>query len=234
MRVGGLAGNATMKSPRLNWKRIACLVTFLGIGQFVAGGAIAIGLHPGGNPFKADAKGYAFWSNTLSDLGRARTVSGQANPIGSAVFKSSMVAWAASLVPMWLVVPLLFPTKRKTGLWVRLLGPAGMAALIAVTLMPADAYYHGHMIGNGLLAGTALPALALCCLGMVLDAACPGYLTGLMFLLLGLGGVHFVQYAHHFWFHGPWTQAAPAVQKVLTLSAMLWIVLAAVRIYRRA
>ena len=75
---------------RRNWKHIASLVALVGICQFVLCAAVAIYLYPGGNPFDPEREGYAFWSNSLSDLGRDVSYTGVPNPVGSAVFNTSL------------------------------------------------------------------------------------------------------------------------------------------------
>ncbi len=124
-----------MKARGLNWKRIASIVSLVGVCQFTVLSAVSMRLYPGGNPFDREREGYAFWSNSLSDLGREVSVSGVANPVGSVLFQTSLIVATLGLGGMWAAVPSLFASRKVIALSVRALGVGYVVGMIAVASM---------------------------------------------------------------------------------------------------
>ncbi len=223
-----------MKARGLNWKRIASIVSLVGVCQFTVLSAVSMRLYPGGSPFGHEREGYAFWSNSLSDLGREVSVSGVANPVGSALFQTSLIVATLGLGGMWAAVPSLFASRKLIALSVRALGVGYVVGMIAVALVPTDTHHFWHMTAIGGMAAAGVGGLVLSCVGMILDRRCPVVCAPATLVLVILAGMHFLQYASNFWLGGPWTRAAPFVQKLLAIYAIAWVVLIAAKLRGRS
>ncbi len=221
-----------MSKRGLSWNRVGCVIAMAGVVQFIVCGLIAMRLYPGGNEFEPERVGYSFWQNSLSDLGREVAHNGQANPVGSKTFNISMAATNVCLAAMWMILPGLFASQRRNGLAVRILGGTYAAGMVAVAATPTDTMHWWHMSYIGVMAVAGVTGLMLCCAGMARERSLPKqYALGTM-VVLALGSLHFLQYAYHFWFGGPWTPMAPLVQKLLLLCSLAWIVVLAAKIWR--
>lgn len=203
--------------------RVAYLVALVGICQFSIFGFVAMLCYPGGTPFDSDTSGYCFWSNTLSDLGREVSISGQPNRTGALVFRASLATATVLGAGIWLALPGMFRSRRRLGLAVRVAGGTYVAAMIATALTPTDTAYFWHMSAIGLMGVAGIAGLLLSSVGVVLERRKVNAFIVLSTVVGVLAAVHFYQYANHFWFDGPWTPAAPAVQKLLTIGAIIWI-----------
>ncbi len=217
-----MIGWAKVKS-RMTWRRLAGPAVLLGVGQFVVLTGVAMAIYPGGTVFDATTVGYSFWSNSLSDLERTVSLSGQPNPVGSVLYRTAMVAMTAAFVPLWLVLPTLFPARRRIGGAVTVLGLISVAGMIGIPLTPSDIRVAGHMIAIGVAAVPGLTAAVLSLIGMAVDASCPRRYPWMTAAMLIPGGAHFAQYALHFWFGWRWTPAAPLMQKIAVAFALAWL-----------
>jgi len=218
--------------------RFACGCVLLAVGQFVVIQGLAMTRYPGGHDWDKAAPGYDFWRNTLSDLGKTVAVNGRPNPL-SALSRGSATVFLLSLGPLWLVLPRLFPDRRRLGAAVRVLGMLSLGGIVGLGLTPADKYHVGHAVANGFAAVPGLAAYLLSCWGMVFTQKtnakhCPRWLPVVGGVLLIVAMVHFGQYVAHFWLGFAWPPAAPACQRLAFLAGLAWIVPTAGVIFRRA
>ena len=195
--------------------KIAVAITLLCGIQLTVCLTVAIAVYPGG---------YSFWQNTMSDLGRDETASGEPNPIGSKVYNISLAVGTLGLAAMWLVVPGAFIGNRILARTVSVVGVLSVAGMIIDALTPADTAEFGHMIGNGLLGVGGISALCITSVAILCNPKQHRLYASLTAAVLALAGTHFYQYANHFWFGGEWTWFAPVAQKLLLISAVMWIV----------
>ncbi len=195
--------------------KIAVIITLLCGIQLTVCLTVAMAVYPGG---------YSFWQNTMSDLGRDETASGEANPIGSKVYNTSLAVGTLGLAAMWLVVPGAFIGKRVLARTVSVVGVLSVVGMIIDALTPADTAAFGHMVGNGLFGVGGISALCITSAAILSKAKRHRLYASLTAAVLILSGIHFYQYANHFWFGGEWTWFAPVAQKLLLISAVTWIV----------
>ncbi|KKK47435.1 hypothetical protein LCGC14_3155200, partial [marine sediment metagenome] len=195
--------------------KIAVIVTvFCGI-QLTVCLTVAMAVYPGG---------YSFWQNTMSDLGRDETASGEPNPIGSKVYNTSLAVGTLGMAAMWLVVPGAYIDNRSLARTVSAAGVLSVVGMLIDALTPADSAEFGHMVGNGMLGVGGISALCITSVAILSKAGRHRLYAGLTGGVLLLSSIHFYQYAKHFWFGGQWTWAAPIAQKLLLIAAVTWIV----------
>ncbi len=195
--------------------KIAVAITLLCGIQLTVCLSVAIAVHPGG---------YSFWQDTMSELGADHSDSGEPNPIGSKVYNTSLAVGTLGLAVMWLVVPGAFIGNRVLARTVSVVGVLSVVGMIIDALTPADTAAFGHMLGNGLLGVGGISALCVTSAAILSKSKRHWIYASLTALVLALAGIHFYQYANHFWFDGEWTWFAPVAQKLLLISAVTWIV----------
>ncbi len=198
------------------------------MGQFVVMTVIAMANYPGGHPFDLSSEGYDFWQNTLCDLGETVTESGLINPGTAKWFNASMIILMLSFVPLWLILPRTFPSRRRIGMVVRIAGMLSLAGMLGVGLTPADRYVFLHSLAIGCASIPGIPALLLAVIGMISDGKCPRVYTigSIVFLVIAI--IHFTQYVQHFWLGYPWTPIDPICQKIAVTIGLSWMVATAI------
>ncbi len=222
-------------------RRIACVAILAAVAGFLAGSAVAIGLYPGGQPWNRSARGYSFWHNTLSDLGKFVGEGRLADPVGSRVFDASLLVLTAGIGVLWVFLPVVLGGVRLARA-ARVLGLLSLVGGAGIALTPGDRYPTGHVIAIGLAAVPALLALTLTCICVLAPLArtapattarhrlAPRAYAAATVLLLALVLIHFGQYVACFWLGLAWTPAAPTMQKLAMMWALVWIAFSALRI----
>lgn len=207
-------------------RRIYSIIIVLCVLQFVAAALLAGWMYPGGHPWDTDAAGYTFWRNTISDLGKDIANNGKPATWAADAFNVSTALLAPGFIALWLILPTLLPRASRLRPWVRWAGLASVAGLVGVAATPADRLPDLHTLTIGL---AAVPGLTACMLACVALLARPGgrWLGSATLVMLTIAMVHFGQYVRHFWLHGPWTRACPAVQKLAVMTALAWMLLIA-------
>ncbi len=120
-------------------------ISLLGVLQFGICVACAAGKYAGGTPVSAQAVGYTFSANFLSDLGRTVAWSGASNREAALLFNTSLLLLAATQIPFFLSLPLHAPDKPVM-LWIAAgLGMISCAGLAGVGLTPYDTHLRGHV-----------------------------------------------------------------------------------------
>ncbi len=213
-------------TPASTPRRICSLVIVLCVLQFIAAALLAGWMYPGGHPWDTDAPGYTFWRNTMSDLGKDIANNGEPATWAAHVFNISTALLAPGFVALWCILPTLLPHKSRMRSWVRWTGLASVAGLVGVAATPADRLPDLHTLTIGLAAIPGLTACTLACVALLANSG-SRWLGGLTLTMLAVGMVHFGQYVRHFWLHGPWTRACPAVQKLAVMAALAWMLLVA-------
>jgi hypothetical protein len=212
--------------------RLACILVLLAVAQFIVIQGIAMTQYPGGHEWDKQAPGYSFWFNTLSDLGKTVAYNSRPNPV-SRLSRTSATALLLSIGLLWLVLPRLFPRRKRLGLLVRVFGMLSLGGMIGLGFTPTDKYHVGHAVANGFAAVPGLTAYLLGWWGTAFPKSetpsrrCPRFLpvAGVVFMIVAL--VHFGQYVAHFWLGFAWTPACPVVQRLAFLVGLVWLTLAA-------
>ena len=141
----------------------ACTAVHAAIVAFTALILLAMRAYPGGTAWDPTTRGHDFWLNYLCNLARGVALDGEPNPVGSALARSAMVILALAMVPFFLSLPSLFPSRARLGFAIRLLGSLGAVGAVAVGLLPNDRFgdVHVYAIVCGGVPGLAAAALAV-------------------------------------------------------------------------
>lgn len=117
---------------------------------------LAMAFYPGGTSLDAASRGYHFWLNFFSDLGRTRGRDGAPNPVAAPLFKIALSAAGAALAIFHIgLARTLWRTANRRALLADCatltLGAGGVAAgacFVGVALNTADLqpYWHGFYV----------------------------------------------------------------------------------------
>ena len=217
---------------RRKWQRIAWVIVLAGVVQYVVLLAVAMAYYPGGTDWDKTTRGYGFWHNSFSDLGRPVAHNGQANAVSAALYPTALIGLVVSFVPFWLVTGSLIPNLRIIARAAQVLGLAAIGGMIGTAIAPTGSDSNIHTITIGLAAVPAVAAVALLGVGMFIDRACPKRLAVAAVVMFVPVVAHFAQYVHHFWLNGPWTPACTTVQKFMALAVLGWLAFAAAHMLR--
>jgi len=131
------------------WKRIAALSEILDSFLFALLIFIAMFFYTGGTMDNPSAPGYSFWGNTISDLGRIISHNGGFNIISMVLFTIAIALQASLSIPLYLVFPKLFSTKRLESISAKigsLLGFITIVGWIGIIFTPADIAHDPHWL----------------------------------------------------------------------------------------
>lgn len=118
--------------------RFAIALAIFGIIQFLFMIFLAIIFYPGG---------YNFFGYFLSDLGAVRSRNGELNTLPSLLFSIAFSLLGLSLVPFWLLIPLLFATSKYEkifGVLGSIMGLLTTPLIIGVVVYPMDTQLDTH------------------------------------------------------------------------------------------
>lgn len=180
-------------------------------------------VYPGGTVWDPTTRGSDFWLNYLSDLQRSVALNGEPNAGGAALAQAAMLVLAAGLAPLWWIVTLLLPGRRRLRTAIRLFGGAGVLGSIAAALLPSDRFGDGHALATGLGGLSGLAAAALAVTGLVLRgrpvraAAVSGAAT------LATAAVDFALYVKGLREGGPDLMAIALLERMSVILLLSWM-----------
>jgi hypothetical membrane protein len=120
-----------MNSPSVSTQRRPFLFTMFACAQFVILTAVAMLFYPGGTFANSATKGYSFFRNFFSDLGRTQTQSGASNTVSAILFLIALTLAGLGLALFFLAMPRLFRQARPARLLSRLGSAAGLVSGLA-------------------------------------------------------------------------------------------------------
>jgi hypothetical protein len=131
-----------------NWRQKSFLFIIIGITQYFIFTLVAMLFYAGGTLADPSSKGYDFWSNLFSDLGRIIALSGQPNSIAFFIFTISAMIFSTSFIPFTLALPDFFKGEKKqyniiiiaTGV-----GLISISSLMGTVLTPWDVFGELHL-----------------------------------------------------------------------------------------
>lgn len=208
-----------------NPHRLACLWVFgvLVVFAFTLGGAIRA--YPGGTFYDAHRAGFDFWSNFWCDALRNPALNGTPNPRGARLATIALWVLSAGLIPFWGIAASLAaeqrPALRRA---IQALGVLAMLGMMAVTLLPSDAFprIHGSLV---LVAGPpGLLATTLFIAASRTARRVPSIVHSLAGLALVLAVLTLAQYGREYWLHETQWELLPALQKGVSVFFLGWVI----------
>ena len=103
----------------------------------------------GGTFLDSNASEYSFWENSVSDLGRTKTLSGKSNNISYIIFTISGCIMAFSLIFFSIAFPKLFVESEEAKMLSNIASLFGVITgilMLSTILTPLDLYYMQHII----------------------------------------------------------------------------------------
>ncbi|MHA1979450.1 MAG: hypothetical protein ACW98I_21300 [Candidatus Hodarchaeales archaeon] len=116
-------------------------LTVIGSIQFLILSIIAMFTYSGGTRLDPMSKGYSFFSNFFSDLGRTISYSGEVNTVSAVIFFITLIGLGLSFLGYFLLIPELFthtPEGKKYGKLASLIGKCAVVAFIGIAFAPAN------------------------------------------------------------------------------------------------
>jgi hypothetical protein len=123
-----------------------CIVVFVIYALF---NILAMVFYPGGTSIDRDRIGYSFFENFFSDLGMARTYSGEPNTLSQLLFASALVLVGIALIIFFLLLASCFNETKLERNSSRIGSIAGILAgmaCIGIATTPWDLYLNIHLI----------------------------------------------------------------------------------------
>jgi hypothetical protein len=197
---------------------------------FVALLVPAIRAYPGGSDWHPAISGHDFWLNYLCDLTRRVALNGEPNQTGAVWAQAAMTALALGLVPVWWLVPRLFPSRALLGGTVRVLGSVAAAGTLAVILMPSDRFGPLHGISIILAGVPGLTAVLLAVYGLLREEPGPRVAAILGGAMLLVATVDFVLYVRQFGSGDPGPAAIAILERISTIFLLAWMAAVAWRV----
>lgn len=195
----------------------------LSIAAFAVCMMIAMVSYPGGSHFDPRTSGYGFFENFWCDLLRDPAINGQPNPIASLYAQIAMGAVSVGLFPFFFALSDLSGNLAGVRVLVRGLGMLGIVGLLGVALFPSSDYprLHGVLVTSAgpLGIGGALVGFVAALRAQTLSPA----VVRLGFTTLLLATINVFQFAREFYFAVPNSPLLAAIQKLVTLSMLAWM-----------
>ncbi len=118
---------------------------------------MAMSAYPGGTWEEPSAPGHSQVRNFLCDLTRPIALNGVPNESGARSAELGLLAYAVALIPFFLILPAVFPDRRRTGLLAAICGVLAGIGGVGIVLVPS--YRYGPMLHGVAVLLTAIPGL---------------------------------------------------------------------------
>lgn len=183
--------------------------------------------YPGGTQSDRASEGYSFFGNYWCDLYRSRALNGQDHALGAQLAQLGALSVVLSIFAGLWCASAWFDGLRAQRV-TRALSGIACLGMLAIPLMPADRFGRLHFLVIGVAAVPALLALGLASVAVLRGAArVTPPLRGLRALTWVTGVAALLHFAHYVaeLIGGPaYGVGVPAVQKVVTLLILVWLV----------
>lgn len=191
--------------------------------------SVGMHLYPGGSGVDPGARGYSFFQNFLCDATRAVAINGSPNGLGRQFMRSGLTLLAVGFLPLWCLIPQLLAKPTLAAAIIRWCGISGTALMTVVIYGGHDSAASHHLlyVGGPLCTVALATTIAELSLQHVKSWA-------LLIVTTGLGVTSMVDL---FLYSRAGSLAAlapsvPAIQKMVFILAVLWMLLAAAAISR--
>jgi len=147
-----------------NWKLIAFKFMIFGSIQFVVLTFIAMLFYPGGTHIDPNTKGYSFFQNFFSDLGRTVAYSGKENIVSYVMFTITLTILGVSIIFYFSAIPFFFKEKnfeRYLSIIGSLMAIMTGISLAGVAFTPYDIFPSAHVFFGRILLISLFLALVI-------------------------------------------------------------------------
>jgi hypothetical protein len=136
-----------MKTVIRNWKNWAYLASMIGCGLFVFFTMLGMFFYTGGVYNNPSIKGYSFFMNFFSDIGRIVAHSGDSNILSFVFFSLAFFLVGALLIPMFMAFPFFFSKNTidwGIAIFGSTLGLFTSFCFMGITFAPSDIHSAAH------------------------------------------------------------------------------------------
>jgi hypothetical protein len=209
-------------SPRTSTTR-APLALASSVVAFVVLFYAAACAYPGGTHFDHASVGHDLWRNTLCDVTRTVALDGRPNTAACTLARVAMIVLAAGLGTFFMLVPRLFPARRRTAMLVRALGSLAAVGAVGVVLLPSDRFpsLHGVAVVSAGIPGLTASLVSLHAVMRERTSARAVILFGA--LALGVAAVDFALYVSELVSDGPSQLAVAVLERIATALLLAWM-----------
>lgn len=141
-----------------NWRSWAFISNMIGCVLFVFLTMLGMFFYAGGTYLQFNKKGYSFFMNFFSDIGRTISHSGDSNLISFIFFSLAFFLAGIMLMPTFIAFPFFF-SKKTTNWWISIsgsvLGIFTGICFMGITFAPSDIHIDAHsfFVYGGFISG---------------------------------------------------------------------------------
>ncbi|MFX1305074.1 MAG: hypothetical protein ACFE9X_17090 [Promethearchaeota archaeon] len=175
-----------------NWKQKGFILAIFGCFQALIFTTLAMFFYPGGTFNDPNTKGYLFWSNLFSDLGRLTAHSGESNLVSSLMYNISLFLMGGLLIFYFIGMLLSFNEVKQGKMYIYIGSVIGIPvslSFIGASLTPADLFYGIHVSFGIFVFTFTLPLIILYTFGIYINKDYPNIYA---FIYIALGIILFI------------------------------------------
>ncbi|MHA2390473.1 MAG: hypothetical protein ACXAEX_00750 [Promethearchaeota archaeon] len=175
-----------------NWKQKGFILAIFGCVQALILTTIAMFFYSGGTFNDPNTRGYLFWSNLFSDLGRLTAHSGESNLVSSLIYNISLFLMGVLLVFYFTGMLLSFNEVELGKKYIyagSVIGIPISLSFIGASLTPADLFYGIHVSFGIFVFTFTLPLIILYTFGIYINKDYPNFYA---FIYVALGIILFI------------------------------------------
>jgi hypothetical protein len=179
--------------------------------------------YPGGTHFDHASIGHDLWRNTLCDVTRTVALDGQPNATACTLARAAMIVLAAGLGTFFMLVPRLFPARRRAAVVVRVLGALAALGAVGVVALSSDRFptLHGVAVVSAGIPGLVASLVSLHAVVRERTSARAVILFGA--LALGVATVDFALYVSELLTGGGSQLAVSVLERIATALLLAWM-----------
>jgi len=191
-------------------EQLLCLVTIIGVLQFILLTLIAGSFYPGG---------YDYYSYYFSDLGAVMARNGEVNSISSTIFTFTLTVVALTFIPFWVIIRSPFTGSGIERMLSRIGSALGLLSspfIIGVAVFPIDTQLETHFIVTLAFFSLFTVATLLYSIAIVLNERYPNRLGIIGMILFGISIMVYLD---------PLASYVAFLQNVLAFGYFIWVLL---------
>lgn len=196
--------------------------------------SLSMSAYPGGTWEEREATGHSQVRNFLCDLTRPTALNGSPNEQGSRYAELGLLAYSVALIPFFLVMPAVFPDRRRLGRVAAIAGVLAGVGGVGIVLVPS--YKFGAMMHGVAVLLTAVPGLTAALaatLGVFTTRAPVRAIRAAALATLVVTFIAVVMFAIQLVRGVETTVGLPVLEKLALVCSIGWMLLTAAAMFRR-